>query len=177
MTQVTDYTNLIVVLQHLSDYSDLRMVVLDWYYSDGRQKGQNRIRSLAKRFPVSVFTFFWPCLYHSQTQKLWMEENCACLKQQINVFSQSSWKVSKRENEHQEYFHAESLWAYSESQLRQAHFHSQIQSKRSRNNIKLCHSLLQVWAFSDITYSISRPIVQYLHFQIPVSSLDYCTFL
>lgn len=27
--KVTDYTNLIVVLQHLSDYSDLWMVVLD----------------------------------------------------------------------------------------------------------------------------------------------------
>lgn len=36
MTQVkvTDYTNLIVVLQHLSDYSDLWMVVLDRYYPD-----------------------------------------------------------------------------------------------------------------------------------------------
>ena len=44
--KVTDYTNLIVVLQHLSDYSDLRMVVLDWYYSDGGQKGQNKIRPL-----------------------------------------------------------------------------------------------------------------------------------
>lgn len=36
MTQVkvTDYTNLIVVLQHLCDYSDLWMVVLDRYYPD-----------------------------------------------------------------------------------------------------------------------------------------------
>lgn len=30
----TDYTNLIVVLQHLSDYSDLWMVVLDRYHPD-----------------------------------------------------------------------------------------------------------------------------------------------
>lgn len=34
-------TNLIVVLQHLSDYPDLWVVVLDRYYSDKGQKESN----------------------------------------------------------------------------------------------------------------------------------------
>ena len=53
--KVTDYTNLIVVLQHLSDYSDLRMVVLDWYYSDGGQKGQKKSDHL---WPVTYMAVF-----------------------------------------------------------------------------------------------------------------------
>lgn len=42
--KITKYTNLVVVLQHLSDYSDLWMVVLDWYNpGEGQRVATNSV--------------------------------------------------------------------------------------------------------------------------------------
>lgn len=48
-------TNLIVVLQHLSDYPDLWVVVLDRYYSDKGQKESNIRISAALSKVTQIF--------------------------------------------------------------------------------------------------------------------------
>lgn len=50
------HPDLIVVLQHLGDYSDLRMVVLDGYHPDKKEEGPN-ISAVSVR-PLSVLAHF-----------------------------------------------------------------------------------------------------------------------